>query len=123
VEHLVREIGREVVAWAYNRLEPPAAEEHPHYVRYEAGEYRRLNAKTPNREVATLFGKITLWRRCYRFVQRDVNEPTIFPLEMQLGLIAGATPALACVTARAMAEGGATQEIVLARLRQQHGVE
>jgi hypothetical protein len=36
-------------------------------------------------------------------------EPTIFPLEMQLGLVEGATPALANVAAKALAEAGATQ--------------
>lgn len=120
---MVREIGREVIAWAYNRLEPEAAHEQPPYVQYEAGQYRRLNAKTANREVATLFGKLTLLRRGYRYVQRDVPERTIFPLEMQLGLVAGATPALACEAARAMAEAGATQQTVLARLHARHGVQ
>jgi hypothetical protein len=123
VERVVREIGREVLASAYNRLEPEAAPEQPPYVQYEAGQYRRLNEKTANREVATLFGKITLLRRGYRYVQRDVPERTIFPLEMQLGLVAGATPALACEAARAMAEAGATQQTVLARLHARHGVQ
>ena len=45
--------------------------------------------------MATLFGKITLWRHGYRYVERDGGEPTIFPLEVQLGLVEGATPALA----------------------------
>jgi len=122
VQSLAQEIGRAVVTYAYNLVEPEAAEQQPQYVLYDSGEYRRLKAKTANREVATLFGKVTLWRRGYRFVQRDVNERTIFPLEMQLGLVGGATPALACEVARAMAEGGVSQQLVLARLRQQFGV-
>lgn len=117
-----REVGRAAVELAYNRLEPDEPQELPAYLQHEAGEYRRLNRQTPNREVATLFGKITLWRHGYRYVQRDVSEPTIFPLEIQLGLVEGATPALAGVAAKALAEAGATQEAALARLREQHGV-
>jgi hypothetical protein len=117
-----RQFGRQVVEHVYNHLEPAEPESLPHYVRHEAGEYRRLNRKTPNREVATLFGKITLWRHGYRYVQRDTSEPTIFPLEIQLGLVEGATPALASSATAALAETGATQDTALARLRKQHGV-
>jgi hypothetical protein len=42
----------------------------PHYLHYEAGQYRRLNRKTPNRQVATPFGKITLWRHADFRAQR-----------------------------------------------------
>jgi hypothetical protein len=118
----VREMARVATEFAYHQLEPDEPQELPPHLQHEAGQYRRLNRKTPNREVATLFGKITLWRHGYRYVQRDVAEPTIFPLEMQLGLVEGATPALASVAAKALAEAGATQEVALARLRQQHGV-
>jgi hypothetical protein len=58
----VRQLGRQVAEQVYNQLEPAEPESLPHDVHYEAGDYRRLNHKTPNREVATLFGKITLWR-------------------------------------------------------------
>ena len=122
LESLLREAGRQVVQFAYNRIEPSEHEQLPHYLAYEAGQYRRLNRKTPNREVATLFGKITLWRRGYRYVERDVAEPAIFPLEMHLGLVEGATPALADQAARALAETGATQQTVLVRLKREHGV-
>ena len=122
LDELLRELGRVVTELAYNRLEGEQPQELPHYVEHEAGQYRRLNEKTPNREVATLFGKITLWRHGYRYVERDVTEPTIFPLEVQLGLAEGATPALASEAARMMAETGATQETVLARLKERHGV-
>ena len=118
-----RHLARAAAEWTYNHLDPDQPQELPHHVQYEAGEYRRLNRKTPNREVATLFGKITLWRHGYRYVQRDTAEPTIFPLEIQLGLVEGATPALASVAGQALAEAGATQEVALERLRKQHGVE
>jgi hypothetical protein len=97
-------------------------QELPHYVTHQAGQYRRLNHKTPNREMATLFGKITLLQHGYRYVEREVSEPTTFPLEVRLGLASGATPALACEAARLMAKTGATQETVLARLKERHGV-
>jgi hypothetical protein len=118
----LRQMGRQIVEDVYNQAEPAEPESLPHYVQFEAGQYRRLNRKTPNREVATLFGKITLWRHGYRYVERDLDEPTIFPLEIQLGLVGGATPGLASAAARALAETGATQDTVLARLRSQHGV-
>jgi hypothetical protein len=120
---LSRELARAATEFAYNQLEADEPQELPPQVHHEAGQYRRLNQKTPNREVATLFGKITLWRHGYRYVQRDVTEPCIFPLEISLGLVAGATPALASAAGQALAEAGATQELVLARLRTQHGVE
>lgn len=117
-----RELGRQVTEAAYHACEPEAPEQAPHYVQYESCTYRRLNARTANRQVATLFGKITLHRRGYRDVERVGAAATIFPLEMSLGLVEGATPALACEAARAMAETGATQQTVLTRLAQQYGL-
>ncbi|MCI0356104.1 MAG: hypothetical protein L0099_13865 [Acidobacteria bacterium] len=117
-----RELGRQVLEQTYNHLEPQQPQDAPGYVDHEGGQYRRLSAKTPQRHVATLCGKITLWRRGYRFVNRDVAERTIFPLEMALGLVHNATPALAEVASRAMAQAGATQSTVLARLREDHGL-
>ena len=64
---------RLIVEWAYNRLEGDDPQASPKIVRYEAGEYRRENEKTPNREVSTRFGKITLWRFPYRYRHRDRN--------------------------------------------------
>jgi hypothetical protein len=42
-----------------------------------------------------MFGTIELRRYGYRYWHRDVPEKTIFPLEIQLGLVGGATPVLA----------------------------
>ena len=120
---VVREIGRAAAEFAYNQIEPEEPQELPHYLHYEAGQYRRLCRKTPNRQVATPFGKITLWRHGYRYIERDTAEPTIFPLEIQLGLVQGATPALAGIAAKALAAAGATQEVALARLREEHAVQ
>jgi hypothetical protein len=94
----------------------------PHDVIYEGQGYRRLGKKTRNAHVATLFGTICLWRFGYRFWEPLVKESCIFPLELQLGLIEGATPALADYIGRRMAEAGATQSRVLQQLREEHGV-
>lgn len=120
-EHL-REVGRQLLQTIFNLLESDDPEQTPHDVNYEAGGYRRLNHKTPNRHVSTLFGKIVLWRRGYRCWQRHAGEKTIFPLEVQLGLIEGATPALAEAAMRYLADAGATQKAALARMREHHGV-
>jgi len=45
----LREVGREIVAATYNQLEPEQASDAPASVTYEAGEYRRLSNKSPNR--------------------------------------------------------------------------
>ena len=123
VAEAMREMSRQRVERTYNSLEPEQAEQMPHDVHYEAGGYRRRNDMTRNAHVATLFGTIELRRYAYRYWHgRDGKEPCIFPLEMQLGLVQGATPALAEAATRYLAEAGATQAAVLSRLKQQHGV-
>jgi hypothetical protein len=122
LQELVRQIGRVTVETAYNALEPEEAQAAPQEVQQTLTTYRRLNQPTPNRHVATLFGKITLWRRGYRPLERDSPEATIFPLEQRLGLVEGATPALAGQAAQALAATGATQQTVLTHLREQYGV-
>ena len=118
----VRELGRQLLELAFNVMEPEDSDEVPHDVKYEAGGYRRLNEKKRNAYVSTLFGRVTLWRRGYRSWHRGDGEKVIFPVEIQLGLVAGATPALAEAASRYMAEAGATQAAVLSRLREQHNV-
>ena len=116
-----RELMRAIAEWCYNHLEPGDPQSMPHLIRHEGGEYRRENARTPNREVSTRFGKITLWRFPYRYRQRE-GEAGIFPLELLLGLTQGATPALVDSVARYMAEAGASQGRVLERLKREHDV-
>lgn len=118
---LLRELGRVLVEQVCNFLEGDETRL-PHDVIYRDEGYRRLNKKTPNRHVATLFGTICLWRTPYRFWDRDSKQSCIFPLELQLGLVHGETPALADWIGRSMAETGATQRRVLFQLRTQHGV-
>jgi len=115
----LRELGRIIVEWALNHLEPHDRRDLPSRIDFHGTSYRR-RSKNPNRGVATLFGTITLWRTLYQ----DVHgvEPAIFPLEIRLGLEAGlATPALAERVARAAATS--TQGTVLALLLGDHGAK
>jgi hypothetical protein len=118
LQELLRELGRIIVEWALNHLEPHDREDLPAQIE-SGGTWYRRRCKTPNRSVATAFGTITLWRMLYQ----DIHgvEPSIFPLEIRLGLEAGrATPALAERAARAAVT--LPQDAVLAVLRDDHGV-
>jgi hypothetical protein len=118
LQELLRELGRIIVEWTFNHLEPHDRREMPCQIESGGTRYRR-RSKTPNRSVATLFGTITVWRMLYQ----DVHgvEPSIFPLEIRLGLESGrATPALAERAARAAVT--CPQDAVLAALRDDHGV-
>jgi hypothetical protein len=121
VQAELRELGRVSVEWAYNRVEPSRTDALPQHVECEAGLYTRLKRKTVQ-DVATSFGKIRLWRVGYRPTQKT-GDATIFPLAQQLGIVAGATPALAERAAYYQAEAGATQRRTLQRLKQAHGVD
>lgn len=118
---LAREFCRLLIERLLNSLEGDGALP-PHDVLHHGQGYRRLGKKTRNAHVATLFGVICLWRFPYRFWEPQVKESCIFPLELHLGLIEGATPALADLIGQRMAEAGATQGRVLERLRQEQGV-
>ncbi len=114
----LRELGRIVVEWTYNHLEPDDRHLMPAHLRFDGDWYRRRD-KTPNRGVATRFGTITLWRHLYQPIHGV--ERSIFPLELRLGLAAGrATPALAERVAHAAADS--TQSTVLADLERDQGV-
>jgi hypothetical protein len=120
VQAELRELGRVGLEWSLNRIEPDRAECLPQHVAFEAAPYTRVNRKTPQ-EVATTFGKIRLWRFGYRPTNKT-GDATLFPLLQHLGIVAGATPALAERAARYQAEAGATQRRTLQRLKQEHGV-
>ncbi len=118
---IIREFGRVLMESLLNSLEGDGASL-PHDMTYNGLGYRRMSKKTRNAHVSTLFGKITLWRFAYRQWHRDSGEKCIFPLEIQLGLVHGATPALAEIIGRRMAEAGATQSRVIQFLREQYNV-
>lgn len=116
----LRELGRLLTQSTYNHLEPTSVQGLPAHVRFACGLYTRLNQKTPQ-QVWTLFGQIRLWRVGYRPSDKS-SEPTLFPLAMALGLVQGASPALAERAARLLADSGMTQNQTLKRLKQDHGV-
>jgi len=120
LQEALRELGRGVVQHTYNRLEPVDIHALPGHVHFEAGLYTRLGRKTPQ-NAWTLFGQIRLWRAGYRPTDKS-GDPTLFPLARALGLVEGASPALAGRAARLHGAAGATQRQTLERLRQDHGV-
>ncbi len=114
---LLREIGRLIVQWTVNRLEPEdlQPQKMPSQFLWEGEYYRRRN-KFPLRSMNCLFGPIALRRFCYQPLERCGRG--LFPLEIQLGMVAGvATPALADRVARLAAD--LTQRQTLDGLRQQ----
>ena len=114
----LRELGRIIVEWTFNHIEPRDRRDMPNQMCFQ-GVWYRLRSKTPNRKVATLFGTITLWRYLYQPLHGV--EPSIFPLEIRLGLEAGlATPALTERVGQAAVTS--TQNTVLAQLKRNHGV-
>ena len=119
VQAWLRELGRRIVQWTYNSLEPELPTWMPPDVSFEGEAYRR-RARQPRRgSVWTLFGPIRLVRWVYQ--SRQVGEPALFPLEINLGIEpGGATPALALRVAWLTA--AATQTQTLEILRQDHGV-
>jgi hypothetical protein len=121
LEVALRDYGRQIVAALYNAM-AARVDANAERLRYEGEDYRRLAEPTANRRVATLFGVITLHRHAYRCSRRDAGEPCLFAAEMALGLSHGTTPAFAEAATRLLAEAGATQAAVLARLKDRHGV-
>ncbi len=120
LQEQLRELGRAATQWAYNALEPKERDSVPKHIHFDNNLYTRLNRKTPQ-NVWTLFGQIKLWRFGYRPTDK-IPEPTLFPLAMALGLVEGASRALAERTGLYLAEAGATQKRTLQRLRHEHGV-
>jgi hypothetical protein len=112
---LFREVGRRIMAWVLNHLEPENTDEAPSRVPCEGRGYRR-RAKHRS-AVATLFGTVDVWRRLYEPLERGVHA--MHPLELRVGVEAGlATPALAARVGQWAAEH--TQRQVLAMLEGDH---
>jgi hypothetical protein len=114
----LQELGRLIMEWAFNHIEPHDRADMPKQMCFQGVWYRR-RSKTPNRNVATLFGTITVWRMLYQPLHGV--EPSIFPLEIRLGLEAGlCTPALTERVAQAAA--ATSQNAVLGMLKRDHSV-
>ena len=89
---LLRGVGRRIMAWVLNRLEPESDAEAPSRLQLEGRLYRRRG--TYRSALATLFGTVDVWRRLYEPRERGVRS--MHPLELRIGVEAGlATPALA----------------------------
>jgi hypothetical protein len=84
---LLREVGRRIMAWVLNHLEPENTEAAPSRVQFEGRVYRR-RAKHRS-AVATLFGTVEVWRRLYEPLERGVHA--MHPLELHGGVAAGLT--------------------------------
>ena len=116
----LREVGRLVVQHTFNSLEPEDVQTLPKHVCLESSDYTRLNRKT-RQSVWTLFGQICLRRAGYRSTHKD-GEGCLFPLTHSLGLLQGASPALASHAGRLFCGAGMTQSQTLERLRWDNGV-
>ena len=114
---LLREVGRRIMAWVLNHMEPENDAEAPSRVRFEGRLYRRRGKHRSS--WATLFGPVEVWRRLYEPLERGVRS--IHPLERRLGIEAGlATPGCAARVGRSAADH--TQRQVLEMLAHDHGV-
>ena len=63
LSQLLREVGRRIMEWAFNQLEPQTDAEAPSRIEFDDRLYRRRR-QSPN-AVGTLFGPVTLRRRLY----------------------------------------------------------
>src|SRR5688500_4560043 len=82
---LLREVGRRIVAWVLNRLEPERDDAAPSVVSLEDRLYRRRRKYRGS--ISTVFGTVEVWRRLYAPLRRGVGS--IHPLELRLGIEAG----------------------------------
>jgi hypothetical protein len=117
---IVREIARLTTEFTYNTIEPADPKSLPPHVEYDGTSYSRINRMTPE-TVATLFGNIKVFRVGYRSTAKD-GRPTIFPLTQSLGIIHGASPALASRIGTLHASAGSNQNQVRQRLRSDNRV-
>jgi hypothetical protein len=124
LQHLLAECGRQIVESVFNHIEPEKPQDAAKHVERDRQDYSRKNAKSKNRSgIATLFGRIELWRCLYEPLQeaRYDQQPSFSPLELGLGIVAGnATPALAERVGRLSSQH--TQQEMLDLLRRDHQV-
>jgi hypothetical protein len=117
LQQRLRTLGLDLCDWTYNHLEPDDRQQLPQRLDYD-GERYRCRDRSPN-TIATLFGTLTLRR--YLYEDLEPGNPCLFPLEQQLGIVAGAaTPALADQAAWWLAQE--SQADTLALLRRYHDV-
>ncbi len=116
---LLCELGRRIVEWTLNHLEPHDPALLPRELFWQ-GDHYRLKRRSPSRNWNCLFGKIRVWRWLYEPTE-DLGLASLFPLELQLGLVGGvATPALADRVAQLAVD--LSQRQLLAVLQEEHHV-
>jgi hypothetical protein len=114
---LLREVGRRIMVWVLNHMEPASPEEAPSRLWLQGIAYRRRRQHRTS--LATLFGTVVVWRRLYEPLAPGLCA--IHPLELKLGIEAGlATPALAERIGGWAADH--SQRQVLKMLMHDHGV-
>ncbi len=115
---LLQEVGRRIVAWVLNHVEPECPEEAPPRLWLKGRAYRRRRKHRAT--IATLFGPVVVWRRLYEPLGQGARS--MHPLEIRVGIEAGlATPALAERIGGWAADHAQRQ--VLAMLTHDHGVQ
>jgi hypothetical protein len=118
LQALLREMGRVIMEWTVNEIEPTTPEAAPRRVVFQRQQYR-CKPKSNRPELGTLFGSVRLERFLYEPLEG--GEPSIFPLEINLGVVARhATPALA--ERVAMHASQESQEAVRSILNRDHGL-
>jgi hypothetical protein len=85
------ETGSTLLQEELSHLEPAAKAHAAPRVRYHKETYR-INKRT-KATIATSFGPITLWS--FLYLNTEDGEPGLHPLQVRLGIVAGATPVLA----------------------------
>jgi hypothetical protein len=117
LQQQLRNLGLDLCEWTFNHLEPDDRQQLPQRLDCNGQRYR-CRDRSPN-SIATLFGTCTLRR--YLYEDLEPGNPCLFPLERQLGIVAGAaTPALADQAAWWLAQE--SQGDTLAILRRYHDV-
>jgi hypothetical protein len=117
LQQRLRNLGLDLCEWTFNHLEPDDRHQLPQRLDCDDQRYR-CRHRSPN-TIATLFGTCTLRR--YLYEDLEPGNPCLFPLERQLGIVAGAaTPALADQAAWWLAQE--SQGDTLAILRRHHDV-
>jgi hypothetical protein len=107
LEQLLRSLGRKLLEWLLNELEPEVVEDLPATIVHREKRYRRLSEKSQRHNILSRFGNVSLERAMYR---RGSRGKTISPLEKSLGIIEGFTPAAADWIGRQAAAPGASQK-------------
>jgi hypothetical protein len=92
---LLREVGRRIMAWTLNQMEPANDDEAPSRVQFEGRLYRRRRQHP--RSVATLFGPVTLWRRlyeprCWGVMEQNLDLSPVEPFAKVLIFVNGNHP-------------------------------